>query len=237
MDFKKGIMPANQILIKPRILNDKIADGKLLIDRAFNEMEHTDIVAEVIKVCDRVFVKDEDMNVIVRPQELKEGDVVYCHYLAIQNALKRWRQKKLVYNPDGRVIMDGDDKYLIINYPNNVFMAIRDGFPIPVNDFVLIEPTYNELKKIQVEAESSGIAVPESMIEKWKENTRYGTVRYVGQNLSQSDTGYSDEVLKPGAEVFISKYADIPLEYDLHKTFEKDKKLCRVLRKDILMIF
>jgi len=231
-----GKLLPNQILIKLRIQNDTIANGKLWIDRVFAEMEHTDIIGDVIQLPDRMFIRDPDMNIIERPIELMVGDTVYMFYLAVQQALKQQRREHIVYNPEGRVIMDNGETYLIINFPNNVFMALRGEKVIPVNDYVLIEPSHKELSQIEEKAKKSGIAIPDSVISHWKDNTNWGIIRYAGQNLSQSDTGYSDEDLKPGKEVYIRKFADIPLEYELHRTFEPERKLCRVLRRDILYI-
>jgi len=230
-----GKLAPNQILIKLRIQNDTIANGKLWIDRVFAEMEHTDIIGDVIQLPDRMFIRDPDMNIIERPIELMVGDTVYMFYLGIQEALKQQRREHIVYNPEGRVIRDGDDTYIILKH-RDVFVALRGDKVIPVNDYVLIEPTYKELKDIEKKEKETGVLMTELHKQHFKNNTQWGIIRYVGQNLSQSDTGYSDEDLKPGKEVYMRKFADIPLEYELHRTFEPERKLCRVLRRDILYI-
>lgn len=235
MNFTGTLLP-NQVLIKLRIQNDTIADGKLWIDRAFNEFEHTDIIGEVVRLPNRMFILDPDQDHIERPIELEVGDTVYMFYLAVQQALKQQRREKIVYNPEGRVIREDGETYIIMKYPGNVFLALRGDKVIPVNDYVLIEPIYKELSQAEEKAKLSGIAVPDSAVAEFKKNTNWGIIRYVGQNLSQSDTGYSDEDLKPGKEVYMRKFADIPLEYELHKTFEKERNLCRVLRRDILYV-
>lgn len=234
MNFTGTLLP-NQVLIKLRIQNDTIADGKLWIDRAFNEMEHTDIIGEVVKLPNRMFILDPDQNHIERPIELEVGDTVYTFYLGIQQALKQQRRENIIYNPEGRVIMDGKDTYVIIRN-RDIFVALRGNKVIPLNDYLLIEPTYKELKEIERKEKETGVLVTEAHKKYFKENTQWGIIRYVGQNLSQSDTGFSDEDLKPGKEVYMRKFADIPLEYELHKTFEKERNLCRVLRRDILYI-
>ena len=242
MNIKPTQLINNNVLLRLHQTNDKIKfkdGGERWIDTFFNEMQHTNIVADVIAVPEKAYSRDHQ-NKIIReiPIEIIPGDTVYCFYLAIAQALKMKRQKRLVYNPEGRVIMDNGEIYVLINYDDNIFMAIRNGSPIMVNDYILIEPTYKELDNIQKKAEASGIAVPESMIEQHKKVSQYGIVRYVGRNLSHewNPNMFSDEDLKPGVEVFITKHADIPLEYSLHQTFEPGKTLFRVRRNNILAI-
>jgi hypothetical protein len=229
------------VLIKLRQLNDKIklkGGGELFLDTIFQEMEHTNIVADVIAVPYSAHYYDYSGGRHEIPVELLSGDVVYCFYLAIQKALKQQRREKIVHNPEGRMIVENGEIYLLINYYNNFFMALRNGFPIMLNDYILIEPTYRELKTIEERCKLAGIGVPYSMKEQWAKNTQYGIVRYIGKNIiHEEDPAYfSDKDLKVGCEVYFLKNADIPLEYDIHRTFEPNKRLMRIQRRNIFFI-
>jgi len=229
MNTDSAKLPNGNVLLKPRFQNDKIklkSGGELYIDTAFLDMEHTDIIADVIKVPDVAYAYDLEMRKKPVPIEIKPGDVVYCYYLAIHNALKRVS--------DGRRIIENGEIYLLINYVDNLYMALRDDFPIMVNDYVLIEPTYRELKEMQEKAKKQGIEVPGSAISHYQENTQWGIVRYAGRNLSPETFKDEDQIV--GKEVFMRKHADIPLEYEYHRTFEPEKKLFRVRRRDILVV-
>ncbi len=222
----------NLVLIKPRLNNDKIVlnnGGVLYIDTTYEVEKHANIVADVIEVSPTVLLRqgkhyiDEDKQV---PVEIMPGDVAYCYYLAILNAIQR--------KGDGKAIIENGELHLFISY-ENIFMVIRDGVPIPVNDYVIIEPTYKELKNELSELEKRGLVMPDSIINEKKNFTQFGIIRYAGRNLSP-DNGFSDEDLKVGSKVIIQKHADIPLEYELHQTFEKGRRLFRVKRSDVLMV-
>jgi hypothetical protein len=229
------------VLIKLRQLNDKIklkGGGELFLDTIFQEMEHTNIIADVIAVPPHAHYYDYLGERHETPVELLPGDVVYCFYLAIQKALKQQRREHTVHNPEGRMIVENGDIYLLISYYNNFFMALRNGSPIMLNDYILIEPTYREIRAIEEKCKATGIGVPYSMKLQWEKNTQYGIVRYIGKNIiHEEDPSYfPDEDLKVGVEVYFMKNADIPLEYDIHRTFEPNKRLMRIQRRNIFFI-
>jgi hypothetical protein len=232
MNLKTIQLLNNNVLLKPRMNNDRIvfSSGKeLYIDCSFEPEIHANIVADVIAVPENVLLRqgnlyiDEDQ---VIPVEILPGDVAYCYYLAIRNALTR--------KFDGKAFVENKELYCIISY-ENIFMVLRDGKPIMVNDYVLIEPTYREFYDAKARFDKIGLEFPLSEKDKYLQNTQYGIIRYIGQNLSP-ENGFTDEQLYVGREVIITKNADIPLEVELHQTFEKGKKLFRVKRKDIVMV-
>jgi len=219
------------VLLKPRILNDKItfkSGGVLYIDTTFNENEHTNKICDVIKVPDSCSYRDHNGDIQPWPVEVIEGDVAYCYYLPIQNSLKR--------KFDGKSFIHNGELYILINYYLGIFMVIRDGVPIPVNDYLIVEHCFEEYSEIEEKVTKSGIILPSQIKKEAEGNTRYGIVRYAGKNLSPPEY-FRDEDLHVGTKIRFRRGADIPLEYKDHQTFEKGKVLFRVRRRDVDMVF
>lgn len=241
MNIKPENLKNGNVLVKLRKQNDriKLKNGtELFVDTFFNEMQHMNIVADVISVPEYDIIFDENNEPVKIPIEMQPGDVAYCYYLQVAEALRMKRQKKVVPNPHGRMITEGDDVYVLLRYHSGFFMVIRNEVPIMVNDYLLVEPTYKELEEAEEQVSKSGLYLPETTIEKHKGNTQWGIVKVVGRNISHEHDPnmFSDEQLKVGTKVFFSKNADIPLEYEYHKTFMPDKTLFRIRRKDILYV-
>lgn len=243
MNVQSHQLKNGNVLIKLRMTNDRIQlkNGKVIwLDEvaAREDYEHTNIVGEVIQIPQKAYYVNHMDERYEVPIEILPGDIVYCHYLTISSALRQRRRDKVVYNPQGRVITEDNEVYLLIPYYNNFFVAIRNGEPVMLNDYILVEPTYMELELLRKESESQGLTVPHSKEVEMKKNTQYGIVRYVGKNIihEEEKAYFSDEELHPGVEIMFTKNADIPLEYDIHKTFEPEKTFFRVKRRDVLMI-
>ena len=219
MNINSGKPLNNLVLIKPFINNDKhkfASGGYIYIDTSYEPEMHAEVVGEVVRIPETVFLRkgrlylDEDKRV---PVEIQVGDIAYYNYLAV---------------------IENKELYVLISY-ENIFMVIRDGVPHPINDYLLIEPTYDEMLAEKKKCLDAGLDFPITVEEEMKKNTQYGIVRYAGTNLSQNN-GFSDEDLKVGSKVIIAKFADIPLEYEGHQTFEVGKTLFRVKRSDVLMV-
>lgn len=232
MNIKSGKPLNNLVLIKPLMNNDKYnfkSGVSIFIDTSYEPELHAEVVGEVIRIPETVFLRkgklylDEDKRV---PVEIQVGDMAYYSYLAIRKALTE--------KFDGKAVVEDKELYVLISY-ENIFMVVRNGVPIPVNDYLLIEPTYDEMLAEKKKCEDSGFEFPKNVEDEMKKNTQYGIVRYAGTNLSH-ENGFKDEDLKVGSKVIIAKFADIPLEQEIHQTFEVGKTLFRVKRKDVLMV-
>ena len=220
-------LPPNNVLLKLRIQNDKILfknGGYLHIDTSFNEWEHTETIADVIKVSPLCRYRDPEDGLWHNWEiEVVPGDIAYCYYLAIQSTLKK--------KYDGKSFVIDGDIYCIINYHRNIFMVIRDGAPIPVNDYLIVE------RGNQDEVTSGGIIIPESVQKTEREKLKWGTVLYAGKNLSShTGEGFSDEDLHVGTKVFFHPSADVPLEYKDHQTFLPGRDILRIRRTDIFYV-
>jgi co-chaperonin GroES (HSP10) len=229
-----GQTPNNLVLLKPRILNDKYicASGvELFIDTKFEPEKHRDIVCDVIQVPSQLIYSEKYGNYVTMPwdvdMEVRVGDVAYCDYLAIQNAM--------INKYDGKSFIHENELYLLIHYMN-IFMVLRDGSPIMCNGYVLVEPTYDEYYMAVKKFNDLGLVAPDTVTE-MKKVTQYGIVMYLGsrpRNYLNKDL--ADMELSIGDKVLFDKHADIPLEYEYHQTFMKETKLFRILRKDIMMV-
>jgi co-chaperonin GroES (HSP10) len=223
----------NMVLVKPRILNDKIIlnDGKeLYIDTTYEVEKHQNIICDVIEIPDKLFFTRKksyttmpwDIDIEIQP-----GDVAYCFYLAIQNAIEN--------KYDSRCFIEDGEVYLLIRY-DNIFMVLRGDQVIMCNGYVLVEGTKVEYRKEIQKLLDIGLTYPGNLESKGK--TNYGIVRYIGaaprMHLEKEFTSEGD--LKVGDEVIFDNHADIPLEYEVHQTFMKGKDIYRIKRKDILAV-
>ena len=226
-------LPPNNVLLKLKVQNDKIllkSGGFLYIDTSFNEYEHTETIAEVIKVPPVCRYRDPitgDGLWHEWPIEVEVGDTVYCHYLAIQSTLKKkYDGKSFVIK--GKHDNEKGDIYCIIHYHRNIFMVYRNGQYIPINDYLIVERGNTET------VTPGGLIIPESVQKSEREKLKWGTVLYAGKNLSSPlQEGFSDEDLHVGSKVFFHPSADIPLEYKDHQTFLPGRDILRIRRTDI----
>jgi co-chaperonin GroES (HSP10) len=241
---------SNQVLIRLTRKGDEIelANGhKLHLDVSYNEEEHRPVVGEVIAVPAKLTFKDGDLSTMPWKTEmqLQKGDIVIMRRPAVSSCF--------VQN-SGRIIEQDGEQYLFIKY-SDIILAKRqlsrakepyqvvgvDGKAMAVimlNGFILLEPDEEEYKTF--------LELPKS-VRRLSKLT--GTVRYLGMpNLAYQtmvDTTGQDTTLPPdyyfdikvGDKVVFHKAADIPLEQDLHQSFEgRDKKYFRCQRHKLLAI-
>ena len=224
----------NLVLLKPKMKNDKIFLGNgshLYLDTQFEPEKHAEIVCDVIQVPDHLIYSEKYGNYVTMPWEIEmeaqPGDVAFCDYLAIRNAL--------INKEDGKAFIIDNEVYFLIHYMN-IFMVLREDKPIMCNGYILVEPTYDEYEKVAGEFKKLNLEVPDSAKD-LKKYTQFGIVRYIGSRPKRYLNKASvDMDLEVGQKIMFDKFADIPLEYDLHQTFEKGKTIFRILRKDIMMI-
>ncbi len=224
----------NLVLICPRIQNDKITLGngaELFVDNTFEPEKHANIVADVVEVPDELFFVKKGHPVSTPWEtimEVRTGDVAYCNYLAITNAINN--------RYDGKAFIRDGKLHLLVRY-DAIFMVLRGELPIMCNGYILAEPTYQEYFTARKKFENLGLEIPD-VVDALKDNTQYGIVRYVGSVPTDYQEGFRGDnlELKVGDHIFFDVHSDIPLEYEYHQTFEKGKKLFRIHRKDVLMV-
>ncbi len=191
-----GVVKAGygKVLVKP--VGDTsmvIVHGKeVYIDTSFQPEKHTITCGEVVSVSDRI---DDSLQTDI---EVKVGDIVFCHYLSLFNAIR----------DDKYIVMDGNIHYPI-NY-GSLYCAKRNGEVICLNGYILVKPIkrYNEEK-------IGNVYLPDSMLK--QETASRGIVSYIGNPL-RGETNYC----KVGEEVIFRKSSSVKMQYHLHSTFGEE---------------
>ncbi len=145
--------------------------------------------------------------------ECKEGDRVIFGYFAFTEAFR---------DADPRWIKCNGEIYILVFY-GLMYLAQRGEEVIMLNGYTLVEPVQDEV--------DTNLFLPKHL--KRSTNKQRGIVRYLGSlNREYSNHRYTpdDDSLKVGDLVTMDRYCNIPLEYDLWRTFDKDKTFYRVQR-------
>jgi hypothetical protein len=230
--MKHKLTFGNSILIKLDKENEsiKLRNGfELYVDTTFDPEKHMTVTGVVWGLPGYLKYTGQPNKGMPwdTPMELRFGDKVICYYLAVVNCFKPERR---------RYVIEGDDRYVLIEY-QNIFCKYDEGLVIPINGYVLVEPTDNPV--VEAEKERMRKLGMERVVLKTQSNTEvnYGKVKYIGTpNRSYVDPEYTDEGVDvvPGDTVVLKKINDIPLQYDLHAKIDGGTKYWRVQRRNIL---
>lgn len=220
----------NFVLIKPDPSNDQIrlqSGLTLFVNTSFQREQHAVTAGTVMKIpAELVYSKQRSHSTLdyITTQELCVGDKVIFHFNQTMTCLK-----------EERLIEIGEEIYFLIKY-DAIYCAQRPmafhndhTTVVPVNGVVIVEPDEEEFV-------SKLIFIPDYL--KKKTSERYGHIRYIGTPLlgytdfpeygaEKSDYNYGDKIL-------FSVLDSIPLQYEMHRLFDKDKTLYRMRRRDIL---
>lgn len=245
-DISKVDCLINTVLVRPTRSNDELllaGDKTMYIDTSFEPMKHAPTTGEVFGVPEQLYFTtkknaqssmewDTDM-------ELKIGDIVNYHFLDIRTAIEQ----------DDYVLCDGK-AYFPIRY-DRIFCAKRkmpkgsititaggnfvvgpDGRPeevIMLNGYVLVKPVEEKIETI--------LQLPQNVEGRY--DAKYGEVRFIGTPNRRYRENYpaDDTRLEAGMTVILDKVCDITLEYDIHTSFDGDKKYFRVQRNNIKGFF
>jgi len=215
----------NNVLVKFDEPNDhiKVGDVELQIDTSYNPMQHAITTGTVIGLPSRlIFDRKEPAKTMLydTDMELRVGDRIIFEYLAYGEAVKN----------------DPIDGGYCIRY-DEVLVAIRGEQVIPVNGIVLIEPI--DISETEEVKEMSKFLVVPDYVKSQKSESR-GIVRHVGSPLrgyamDTSNSIHEADDLHVGDKVYFNSNYAIPLQYEMHRIF--DKVLYRMRRKDILGIY
>ena len=215
----------NNVLVKFDEPNDhiKVGDVELQIDTSYNPMQHAITTGTVIGLPSRlIFDRKEPSKTMLydTDMELRVGDRIIFEYLAYGEAVKN----------------DPIDGGYCIRY-DEVLVAIRGEQVIPVNGIVLIEPI--DISETEEVKEMSKFLVVPDYVKTQKSESR-GVVRHVGSPLrgyamDTSNSIHEADDLHVGDKVYFNSNYAIPLQYEMHRIF--DKVLYRMRRKDILGIY
>lgn len=224
----------NFVLIKPNRPNDEWhsvnSDLKLKIDTSYNPAFHVVRSGEIIKTPQRLSIKGNNPMEWKTIMEVEKKDVVYFDYLAAIQALGVLGNPVMSKNEENPAcFMVKDQIYIFLHY-STLYTVVRNGIPIPVNGYVLVEPMGNPLKAPKL------LILPDLRQKKHKEFE--GRVLFVGSvNERYYDKVYHDAIeVHRGDHVYFSKYVDTPMEYEIHSTFLDGKTVFPVQRRWITAV-
>lgn len=209
----------NRVLVKINSTKDKINVGggvEFKFDKQFSEEKHAPTTGIVYNVCGDLI---EDKMPWHTKNILQRNDFVVFTYEAAIYCLDPLK---------GRHIYDEhNSQYLLIDYED--ILSVRRGDDIiGINGYLLVEPITEQLK--------SELKLP---IQK---SVKYGRIAvmaernecYYAAGVKRTDVCDFKDELKVGDIILFSKFSDIPLEYDIHRSINGAKEYFRMQRRDIL---
>lgn len=207
-DISKVVPVRNHIIIKagPENRYLKLTDDfQIQIDTSYEPEKHSVTWGEVVCVPASI---DSDLQTTM---EVKVGDKIYFHYLCIMNGIQ---QKKFI-------VCKGE-LYFIVKY-ESMYCCKRGEEVVPINGWMLVEPIDDSLP----EKTNWGFYIPDNT--RKKENKNQGIVRYMGNPLLGEKNLVSE-----GDRIFFVNAANVPMQYDMHASFEGNKKYFRMKNQHIL---
>jgi hypothetical protein len=226
-DFKQVQPIRNYILIEVGSeFNNKVKIGEVDfdLDTSFEKEKHSVVNGRVITPPKSIYYnpKPEVQSIEYKvPLEVRQGDVIYFHYLAISNA-----------EADGRLFKQDNKLYMFIMY-DRVYCVERDNEVFGINGWLMVEPLPYERPK-----ELEGIITPE-MINN-SDNIEAGIVKYTSTPVEQYKFekiyGNEPDIVKKGDRIIFTPDSDIPIEYNLHQSIDSSKRYFRLQRKDVIAI-
>lgn len=224
----------NQILIKPGPMNDFIRVGdnqKIFIDTTFEPEKHAVTWGTVVAV--PPYLSPE----LETDMELQVGDQVFFHYLCIKNAMI-----------DYKYLIHQGQTYFLVNYGSTFcakrkdvdvvshdgWLKVNSGTPsndnppcsvIMLNGYLLVQPIDDSMPQ----KHASGFLIPDKI--RKKNHANEGILKYVGSPLKNCP---DKKIIKAGDHVVFKSHSNVPLQYDLHASFEGASTLYRMKREHIL---
>lgn len=217
----------NWILIKPdwngqgitRPYEIDTPEGKksILLDTSYEPEKHACCTGTVVKIPDgQPYFNPSDPTKSMEWEtdfEIKEGDRVIFGYFAFTEAFR---------DSDPRWVKVGEEYYILIFY-GLMYLAIRGEETIMLNGYTLVEPITDEI--------NSKLFLPSHI--RRTQNKQRGKIKLLGScNRAYSNHRYppDEDCLKVGDIITMDRYCNIPLEYDLWRTFGDKQLYFRVQR-------
>jgi len=215
-------LPANRVIVRTARGENEVflSDGtKLYLESVFAKEKHTPCSGYVVNICGDLDVSKLTWDTT---NEMKVGDYCVFSYEASLYCF---------IDDDSRIIKDEDNNlYLILDY-EDFFAVKRDGQILPINGYLLCS--------IVEEVENSLIELPKYL--RKRVSDRFARVEYIstpnkcyydgtGTKTVREDLSDPQEVISVGDLIIFSKYCDLPVEYDIHRTLDGSKQLYRMHR-------
>ena len=233
MKIEQGKSAGNHVMVELDPENDhiKIKDGKLYLDTSYEPDKHVTVTGRVKAVPTNLRFDPDNPSYMPwdTDMELREGDRVIIHYLAVMNC----------FRPEMKKYWIQDGKRIVFIQYRSIYCVIRNDEIIPINGYCLIEPMPDQyIESLKERADTAGLILA-GMKEKNNKRVVYGKVAYTGiPNRRYFDSIYTDEGVdvSPGDKVVMRKISDIPTEFEYHAKIDGGRKLYRVQRRDIFGI-
>lgn len=211
----------------------KLQSGMVLfIDTSTQNPRYATTHGTVVQVPDKlVCIRPKNQNALEWETicELKPGDQVWFQYDAMIAAVK-----------DPRLHWVENDKlYVLMNYrwmyvAQRWFEQVQQTEVICLNGYCLCEPVYaDEYPKLAAKYLSSDLVVDKLV----KIPNVVRILYFALPNIRYQDKVYSDDmVVLAGDIVLTAKHSDVPLEYELYRSFDKDREIYRIQRRYMLAV-
>lgn len=215
----------NWVLVKPDPGNNEIrlkGGKKLFLNTSFEEHQHAVTSGTVVKCPSSLTYYTEHTTARLQyhtTQELLPGDKIIFHFLQTSSSVSK-----------GRYIEDGDEIYLLIKY-DSIFCALRGEKILPINGYILVEP-----KMVAAYETISTLILPDYL--KKQTSEMRGTIRHMASPLFGYDDypeyGEDSNEYQVGDDILFRKVDAVPLQYEMHRLFDKDIIYYRMQRRDVL---
>lgn len=219
---------SNHVLIKVDRKQDEItfkSGVKLYLDTSFEKEKHAPVTGQVVAVPDKLVYSRNNPASLEWDTEMeaKVGDQTIVYYMAAANAFTKDISKSLED--------ENGNHYMFVNY-QNIYLVIRGDEIIPLNGYCIAKPVMDhELKALHKKYKALNLEVPLNMRRKF--STKIVEIVYIGTpNREYKRKHLSDNGIKVNSGDFVSirPHADIPIEYDIHKTLDPDQDYVRLQR-------
>lgn len=211
----------------------------IYLDTSFDQEIHRPIVGKVVAIPDDVPMEFGKWETDV---ELKVGDEVILRRIAVGAAMAH---EKYVMDKDFIICIHYTDIVLAKRFirrvgfdeqvePGENQVVSQGGLydVIMLNGYLLVEPEVEKLETF--------LFIPDAFK---KESAMFGTIKFMGspnkkyQALDGSYIPDTDFDISVGERIMFFRVGNIPLEYDIHRTFAgKNKGFFRMQRNNILAV-
>lgn len=246
---------SNQVLVEVKPYDTiNIGGGKqIYLDTSFEQFQHSVTEGVVVAVPEKLKCgKSPGSLKYLTDMDLRVGDIVIFHYLCYANA--KTGDNGIV---NGKLFEDNGKTYLFVGY-ENIYLAKRvskvpyllarnmSEREIMVNQMIVDDEqkiVYNVVvcngyvifEGIGDVISSKYIIIPDNA----KREVKQGVVKFVGSKIKKyfipEAPGDNDDI-QVGDVICLPKVGDVPLQYDLHRSFDGQKGYYRVQQNLVVAI-
>lgn len=215
-----GIKPTTgRVLVQPNRKVDEInvADKKLYFDASFNTNENAPVTGTVISVCDRPYWNHNNAHYSII--DICPGDEIIFSYHEGSKYLHPVLEETILCE-------ETNELFFFVQY-SECYVAKRGNQVIALNHYHICEPIQKEFQY--------NIAVPEHL--KKRNSMAVAKVLHCPERNTIYRKGVSPgHRAAPGQFIVFDANSDIPLEYDIHRSFLGKKEVFVIAQRDIVAV-